>query len=415
MRPFRRDILEEHFEEAAFLFRLRELAFDSYARRLDSMAALEERLLAHLDGLAVADSAGWDVARAGLGSKVDGESFVASFTAVVSPSEETLGALGDALASPKGARGHRRGLRLARGPRAGDALQLLAKHKEIGVRAAALDALVFRGDTREVAELPDYLRSDIPQVLRAGLEIASRIRPRNAEREIARALSHDDPGVVSAAHRAALLSRLPEAHSAGTKLAAADDPRAPRALAWHALAAAPDARAVLAAAADKPQTSRTALLSIAHMGDAGSADRILRAIGEKGQSRAAGHALELLFGIDLVEEGLTLSPEEVGSVQLDDLDPDEEFAWPDPRKVERWWASRQAKPPAAPNVPWEKLLEDARDAALPTREAAILRARLNLPNVGPFETRGWADDQRRAFPDLVRQVAEAARGKSAGR
>ncbi len=410
MRPFRRDILEEHFEEAAFLFRLRELAFDSYARRLDSMASLEERLLAHLDGLTVADSAGWEVARSGLGSKIDGESFVASFAAVASPSAESLGALGDALASSKGARGHRRGLRLARGPRTKDTLEQLAKHPEIGVRAAAVDALVFRGDTREVAELPEYLRSDLPQVLRAGLEIASRILPRNAEREIARALSHEDPAVASAAHRAALLAHMPEAHPAGTRLAGADDPRAPRALAWHALAAAPDARAVLAVAADRPETRRAALLSIAHSGDTGAADQIVRAIREKAQSRAAGHALEVLLGIDLVEEGLTLSPDDAAKSELEDLDPDEEFAWPDPEKVERWWASEPGKR-AARNVSWEKLLEDAQDAPMPTREAAILRARLALPGVGPFETRGWADEQRRAFPSLIRQVAEASRGK----
>jgi hypothetical protein len=59
-------IVEQHAEEAAFLWHLRARAADAphYVRR--HLASLEERIEAHLDGLKVAGEAGFEIALAQL-------------------------------------------------------------------------------------------------------------------------------------------------------------------------------------------------------------------------------------------------------------------------------------------------------------------------------------------------------------
>src|SRR5687768_14296182 len=53
MQPVMMDVLEEHLDEAAFLWSQWERALVSPSFELSDIAELEERLLAHLDGLVV--------------------------------------------------------------------------------------------------------------------------------------------------------------------------------------------------------------------------------------------------------------------------------------------------------------------------------------------------------------------------
>ena len=55
------DILEEHLEEADFLWQQRENALADRVYTLNDLAELKERLLAHLNGLVLAEKHGWDL------------------------------------------------------------------------------------------------------------------------------------------------------------------------------------------------------------------------------------------------------------------------------------------------------------------------------------------------------------------
>ena len=78
------DIVEEHLEEADFLWQQRENALKDRAYTLNDLAELEERLLAHLDGLVLAEKDGWDLLQPKLADGEVGEVFAAAFVALES-------------------------------------------------------------------------------------------------------------------------------------------------------------------------------------------------------------------------------------------------------------------------------------------------------------------------------------------
>ena len=78
------DVIEEHLEEADFLWRQRRNALGDRGYNLDRLAELEERLLAHLDGLILAEADAWDLLQPKLTEGDVGEAFAAAFVALAS-------------------------------------------------------------------------------------------------------------------------------------------------------------------------------------------------------------------------------------------------------------------------------------------------------------------------------------------
>src|SRR5215475_8741399 len=79
------DIATQHAEEAAFLWLLRDDAAGRPDYTLDELAALDERVEAHLDGLRVRGEAGWEVCRRQLEDFPEaGEVFAATVLALES-------------------------------------------------------------------------------------------------------------------------------------------------------------------------------------------------------------------------------------------------------------------------------------------------------------------------------------------
>jgi hypothetical protein len=56
-------IVEQHAEEAAFLWLLRDAAVGAPHYDLKDLARLDERVEAHLDGLRIAGVEGWEICR----------------------------------------------------------------------------------------------------------------------------------------------------------------------------------------------------------------------------------------------------------------------------------------------------------------------------------------------------------------
>ena len=99
---FLRDILEEHLEEAGFLYAQRQgaLANDDYDPA--DLAGLEERLLAHVDGLVVAGNGAWELLADLLTSGDEGEAFTAALVALASGEADRRGELLAALGEASG-------------------------------------------------------------------------------------------------------------------------------------------------------------------------------------------------------------------------------------------------------------------------------------------------------------------------
>ena len=75
-------VVSQHAEEAAFLWLLRANAVRAPHERLSTLARLDGRLEAHIDGLRIAGDAGWEIGVGELQHKGGGEVFVAAYLAL---------------------------------------------------------------------------------------------------------------------------------------------------------------------------------------------------------------------------------------------------------------------------------------------------------------------------------------------
>ncbi|MGH8582495.1 MAG: TIGR02270 family protein, partial [Gammaproteobacteria bacterium] len=74
-------IVEQHAEEAAFLWILRDAAVRAPHYRLKDLAKLDNRVEAHIDGLRIAGEEGWRLCQEGLRIGEAGEVFAAAMLA----------------------------------------------------------------------------------------------------------------------------------------------------------------------------------------------------------------------------------------------------------------------------------------------------------------------------------------------
>ncbi len=72
-------IIEQHSEEAAFLWLLRGSAVSAPHYKLKDLAKLDDRIDAHIDGLRIAEDAGWEILKKQLEEHPEpGEAFAAA-------------------------------------------------------------------------------------------------------------------------------------------------------------------------------------------------------------------------------------------------------------------------------------------------------------------------------------------------
>ena len=91
------EILEDHLDEADYLFSQRLLAIQMADMTGDDIAMLESRLRAHLDGLVLGGEAAWELCQDFLAEGSTSESFVAGIVAMECGDESHLVQLEQAL------------------------------------------------------------------------------------------------------------------------------------------------------------------------------------------------------------------------------------------------------------------------------------------------------------------------------
>lgn len=363
-RPIVPVVVQQHVEEAAVLRHVRTVLVRAPHVGLLQLGRLDERIAAHLDGLAVAGEAGKALALAELERPGAGPVFALAVRALEERDEAGLDRLMALVPELPEAR---RGLASAFG----------------WVPARALQGVVRR-----------LLASPLPHVRELGL-VACRMHLADPGPLLTAALADPAPGLRAAAARAAgelgrldllpaLLDRLadeaPEAAfwSAWAAVLLGDRGRALAALAAPASLEGPGSHRALALlmAASPPAAGREvakqfAAAARAAPGDPSAQRRVLRASALTGdlryvpwligrmvepvEARLAGEAFSWITGADLARLDLeTLDapplPERPGGDPADDgvaLDEDESLPWPDPARVQRWWAAHEAALQAA--------------------------------------------------------------------
>ncbi len=343
------ELVEEHAEEAAFLWRLREAAAGDPHYNLADLAQLDGRVEAHLDGLRLAGEAGWQACVAALEEDADaGAVFAATATAVERTDIDAIAAVLEVAAEVPG-------LAVAMG--------------------AALEWLPFE---TTAAVLPGLLSTAGPVALqRLGIEAAAAHR-RHPAQPLSYALTSEDPDMRATAARAvgrlglvelgpdisAGLDRPQNATSqfwSSWALARLGDARAANDLASIALSGNGHAEEASAMAvcrlepdealrftqrmAELPDARRNAIRTTGLLGAKQRISWLLERMHEPALARLAAEAFTMITGADVSEELAATQPADFSSAPNDDpddddvaLDPDENLPWPNADAIATWWS-----------------------------------------------------------------------------
>jgi uncharacterized protein (TIGR02270 family) len=339
------DVVAEHADEAAFLWRMRDAAVHRPHYRLRELTGLDGRVEAHLDGLRIAGNAGWDLCTAQLGRDTPAAAFTAGVLAFGGTDDARVDAvLGAVITAPESVRG-------------------------------LISALGWVPHARLAGRLPRLLRAEAPALRRVAIAGCAAHR-QDAGPALAAALSDDDVALRALALRAAgesgrtdLLRQVrmrPQADEACRFAAAAaalllGDRAALSALQTSAGHAQWGERAVRLGmrAADQrataewqrtlargPRTQRLGTIAAGQLGDPAAVPWLLEQMAVPEYARIAGEALSFITGVDLsydsldqkMPDGFQSGPTDDPADENVEMDADEDLPWPDVEKVAAWWS-----------------------------------------------------------------------------
>ncbi|HEX4128609.1 MAG TPA: TIGR02270 family protein [Pirellulales bacterium] len=409
-------IVDQHVEETAFLWLLRDAAVGAPHYTLDDLARLDERVEAHLDGLRETGGDGWTAIAAELQRHNEpGEVFAAAVLAFENgdprriaqmlevgttaprlsralisalgwlPAKTALSRLQPLLDSPNPAV-CRVGIAAAaaHGQSAGSALDTALAHDDSRLRARALRAVGEVGSTKRMAALHANLSNPDPACRFWAAWSAALLAP--ADRDVTRALQAtvlDVPPLRAPALD--MLMRRVDVAAAG---------------AW------------LANCATKPDVVRVAVSGFGALGDPAAVPRLIELMKHPPLARLAGEAFSTITGVHIAydklegvkPEGFEAGPTENAADENVAPDPDEHLAWPDAEKVAAWWTKHQGKFAAGTRYPLGKPItkESLHDALRRGRQrhraAAALELAIRDPGKPLFNVRARGAEQQRRLP-----------------
>jgi uncharacterized protein (TIGR02270 family) len=341
------DLVEEHFEELAFLWGQRRGALRSPRYMPRDLDRLETRIEAHLQGLLIAGDELGEFVRAGLAGDDADEAFAAGFGLLRSRIPGGSDKVWEAFSSATGPRADGLAEAFAHGPadallqRLQDAVKSAPPLRSV----AAAEALALRGRLQPDSRSRDaWLGSEEPAVRQKAWRVAALCALPEGRAFWERGLADPDHGVRAGARQAALWCKqawaLDDARR-GRRPAADVDPDA---IYLVAVTGAPaDLERVLAWAVDSatgPERFRT----LGVLGHPGGVDALLRAMAGLDLAAAgfAGQAFTKITGEDVDSGRRAVVP------PADGKEPDEfeaefldEVPLPDERKARAAWEKRR--------------------------------------------------------------------------
>lgn len=407
------ELCEEHAQQAAFLWMLRDNAARDTAYDLAELAALDDRVDAHLDALRLAGDAGWNACVALLDDPEGGEVFGA---AVVAVDRWDLRGVARVLETFNAAPDLARGFVAALGWTPFDRVRrllpgLLAGRSSPSLHWLGISACVaHRQDPG--APLGNALLSSNPRLKARALRAAGELGRADLLTEIRAELRSPDEGCrFWAAWSAALFGEAASAQPLWS-FASGDGPFAELAACMGMRRMDPTVGYTwLHSLASTARDPRVPLAAAAALGDPTVVPWLLDAMRTPETARLAGGALTMITGADLgaaelrgkAPEGFEAGPSEDPDDANVAMDPDESLPWPEAAAVMAWWQRHAGGFKrgtryllGAPMTP-EWLETVMRTGSQPARAAAALELSLRQPRRPVFEVRAPGSAQRRAL------------------
>lgn len=346
------DIIDQHVEEASFLWLLRQAAIWAPHYLLADLIRLEGRVEAHLDGIRVAGTAGWSVCRQALESIGEpGEVFAAAVLAFEDGDSSKIEAVRGAVdAKPETAE-------------------------------ALASALGWMRPEHAAPHVKSLLAAESTVLQRAGI-VAATLHRHNPGPALMRALGSPDPLLGIQAMRSAAELGLVDMHLAIRANLKADDTRRRFWAAWatvlltghrdgvgtlQALAetGGPFAERAAALAMRKlpltearlwhkrmaavPTRCRATIAGIGALGDPAAVPWLIEQMTTPPLARVAGEAVSMITGVHIAYDKLEgQKPDDFHAGPTEDpadddvaMDADEHLAWPAQALVQAWWGKRR--------------------------------------------------------------------------
>jgi uncharacterized protein (TIGR02270 family) len=345
-------VVQQHAEEAAHLRNMRSVLVAAPHVKLLHLLRLDDRIAAHLDGLAVAGEFGSNLCEAALETPGVGEVFAATVRAIEEKDERRLdklfalaGAVPDAQPGLISAFGWVSAYHL-QGTGAG-----LLSSKESLKRMVGIAACAMHGADPGAA-LPQALTDPETRLRARAFRAAGELGRRDLLTGCVKGLQDQDPACrFWAARSAVLLGDRDKAVKVLESFVLLPNPFQNRALRLLLkVVELPNAQQLLKTIAQDPAGKRLLIQGAGVAGDAQYLPWLIGQMADDKFTRLAGEAFSMITGLDLafldlerkppdhVEAGPSGNPEDENV----DMDPDDSLPWPDGVKIQAWWEANQA-------------------------------------------------------------------------
>lgn len=344
-------IIDQHAEEAAFLWLLREDAVSAPHYDLDDLAKLDDRIDAHLDGLRIAGDYAWQACSENLQIKESGEVFAAAVLAlegrsverinqvytIVEEVPETMNGLISAFGwvENHNLQGKVNGLLVSAKP----------LWREVGISACAIHR-VDPGKFLEQAVVDE----DISLRARA-LQAVGELGRVDLKDTLLEQCQHENKRIrFWAAWSAVLLGDRGRALSIlSTEITSNSDFCLPAMQVALPVFDMQSAKKVLKVLADNKDTLRMAIIGAGISGDPVYIPWLIQQMQDAELAKVAGEAFSHLCGVDIayqdmegeLPEGIEAGPTENPVDESVEMDADEDLPCPDPMIMQQWWQSNQ--------------------------------------------------------------------------
>jgi len=348
-------VVQQHVEEAAHLRNVRSTLAHAPHVRLRHLERLDERIAAHLDGIAVAGEYGAALSRRALDPPGTGSVFTATVLAIESRDPARLQHV---LALSADAAQSRRGLLSAFGWVSGASLRGITKTlldanepwwREVGLAACAM----HRVDPGAALLQRAIDLENHPALTSRALHAATALGLVGfRDACVDRVRTSAEPIAFAAACAATLLGDRTAAVDVLRSRTSAPGAERDAALAlWLKLAPHDEVRELLKALHGKPGAISTLIRAIGVVGDSSYIPWLIARMDDLALTRLAGESFSLITGLDLSYLDLDRKPpENARSGPNDDpddddvaMDEDDGLPWPDQDKATDWWKANGSR------------------------------------------------------------------------
>lgn len=398
------EVVQQHAEEAAFQWLLRNAAVWAPNYNLKELADLDERVEANLDGLRVAGEFGWKLCEAQLAYNEPGEIFAAGVLAFETGADDWIQSvlevaeadleLSRALISSLGWTPFRLVETHLHRLLSSD----VGAHRRIGIGAYA----VHRRDPGPA--LIDILQDDEAMVRARALKAVGELgRVDLIESLFSQVSDKDEACHFYAAWSAARLGSRDKTIIAmlGDYIVLASD-YAEKALSMVLRCLNADqARKLYQKCKASSDHLRLACIGAGIIGDPLLIPELIELMTQKDVARLAGESFSTITGVDIeyhdlnqdAPEAIEPGPSEAPEDESVDMDPDEDLPWPDPELITKWWQDNKNNFAAGRRyllgqpMNTGTLQEALRGGSQRRRHGAALELGLKYPEQPMFEVR----------------------------